>query len=56
MIDLITFYDQEICPVDEGRVVDVAYLGYRETHTFTVSHSILLEKLAGHSVDKSMLC
>ncbi|KAK4817636.1 hypothetical protein QYF61_021782 [Mycteria americana] len=48
---LISFYDKVTCLVDEGKAVDVAYLGFSKAFD-TVSHSILLEKLAAHSLDR----
>ena len=42
---LISFYEQVTCLVDEGKAVDVIYLNFSKAF-FTVSHSILLEKLA----------
>jgi len=50
LIDLISFYDWVTCLVDEGKAVDVGYLAYD-----TVSHSILLEKLAAHGLDRYIL-
>ncbi|GAB0181608.1 mitochondrial enolase superfamily member 1 [Grus japonensis] len=47
---LISFYDRMTCFVDEGKAVDVVYLDFSNTFD-TVSHSILLEKLAAHSLD-----
>lgn len=36
---------------DEGKAVDVFYLDFRKAFDI-VSHSILLEKLAAHSLDR----
>ncbi|KAJ7422423.1 hypothetical protein WISP_38069 [Willisornis vidua] len=40
---------------DEGKPVDVVYLDFSKAFD-TVSHRILLEKLATHSLDRSALC
>ena len=41
LTNLISFYDKVTHLVDEGKAVDVVHLAFD-----TVSHSILLEKLA----------
>ena len=38
--------------MDEGKAVDVVHLDYFDT----VCHSILLEKLAAHGLDRYTLC
>ncbi|GAB0203588.1 hypothetical protein GRJ2_002824400 [Grus japonensis] len=43
------------CLVDEGKTVDVVYLDFRKAFD-TVSHSMLLEKLAAHGLDRHTLC
>ncbi|TRZ24059.1 hypothetical protein HGM15179_003036 [Zosterops borbonicus] len=43
------------CGLDVGKAVDVVYLDSSKSFD-TVSHSILLEKLAAHSLDRSTLC
>ncbi|GAB0208330.1 mitochondrial enolase superfamily member 1 [Grus japonensis] len=51
LTNLISFYDQVTCLVDEGKAVDVVYLDFTKAFN-TVSHSILLEKLAAHGLDR----
>ena len=41
--------------MDEGKAVDVVYLDFSKAFD-TVSHSILVEKLAAHSLDGHTLC
>ena len=54
LTNLISFYDQVTCLVDEGKAVDVIYLDFSKTF-HTVSYSILLEKLAVHGLDRCTL-
>ncbi|KAK4816253.1 hypothetical protein QYF61_013887 [Mycteria americana] len=50
LTNLISFYDKVTRLVDEGKAVDVVYLGFSKAFD-TISHSILLEKLAAHGLD-----
>ncbi|GAB0204059.1 mitochondrial enolase superfamily member 1 [Grus japonensis] len=55
LTNLISFYDKVTRLVDEGKAVDVIYLDFSKAFN-TVSHSILLEKLAAHGLDGCTLC
>ncbi|GAB0206463.1 mitochondrial enolase superfamily member 1 [Grus japonensis] len=55
LTNLISFYDQATCLADEGKAVDAIYLDFSKAFD-TVSHSILLEKLAAHGLDRCTLC
>jgi len=55
LTNLISFYDQVTCLVDEGKAVDVVYPDFSKAFD-TVPHSILLEKRAAHSLDGCTLC
>ncbi|NXV14188.1 PO23 protein, partial [Cepphus grylle] len=55
LTNLISFYHKVIHSVDEGRTVDVVYLDFSKTFD-TVSHSILLEKMAAHGLEGCRFC
>ena len=50
LTNLISFYDKVTRLVDEGRAVNVVYLGFSMAFD-TVPHNILVEKLAAHGLD-----
>ncbi|PKU33784.1 rna-directed dna polymerase from mobile element jockey-like [Limosa lapponica baueri] len=54
LTNLISFYDKVTRLVDEGKAVDVVYLDFSKAFG-TVSHSILVEKLAARGLDSSTL-
>ncbi|GAB0204890.1 mitochondrial enolase superfamily member 1 [Grus japonensis] len=51
LTNLIFFYDQVTCLVDEGKAVDVMSLDFSKALD-TVSHSIPLEKLVAHGLGR----
>lgn len=44
-------YDQVTHLVDVGKAVDIVYLDFREA-MYTASHSLFLEKLSGHGLQR----
>ena len=54
LTNLICFCDKVTCLVDEGKAVAVVYLDFSKAFD-TVSQKILLEKLATHGLDGSIL-
>jgi len=52
---LISFYDQVTHIVDEGKTRDIVCLEFSKTFD-NVSHSILLEMLAAHDLDRGTHC
>ena len=55
LTNLISFYDQVTCLMDEEKAADVVYLDFNRAFG-TVPHSTLLEKLAAHGLDRCSLC
>ncbi|GAB0184011.1 mitochondrial enolase superfamily member 1 [Grus japonensis] len=55
LTNLISFCDKMTCLVDERKAVDVVYLDFSKAFD-TISHGILLEKLAAHGLDGCTLC
>ncbi|PKU29765.1 rna-directed dna polymerase from mobile element jockey-like [Limosa lapponica baueri] len=54
LTNLISFYDHMTCFLDGGKAVDIIYLDLGKVFG-TVPHSILLEKLTNHGIDKCTL-
>jgi len=55
LTDLISFYDKMIHLVDKRKAVDVVYLDFTKDFD-TISHDILLDKLAACGLDECILC
>jgi len=55
LTNFISFHDQVVCLVDEGKPVDVVYLDFSKAYD-SVSHTIVLEKLAAHGFDRYTPC
>ena len=54
LTNLISFYDHVTRLLDAGQAVDIVYLDFGKAFD-TVPHSILLQKLANHGIDKCTL-
>ncbi|PKU47584.1 rna-directed dna polymerase from mobile element jockey- hypothetical protein [Limosa lapponica baueri] len=49
--NLITFYNEVIGSIDEGRAVDIVYLDFSKTFDH-VSHKIFVERLLKYELDE----
>ena len=54
LTNLLSFYDKLTHLVDVGKATDVVYVDFSKAFD-AVPHNILIEKLAAHSLDGSML-
>ena len=55
LTNLISFYNQVTCLVDEGKAVDVVHFVLSKAFD-AISHSILLGKPAAHGLERYTLC
>jgi len=55
LTNLISFYNWVTRLIDEGKAVDVVYLDFSKAFN-TVSHHVILEKLAACGLDRYTLC
>ena len=55
MTNLISFYDQVTCLLDEGKVLDAVDLHFSKAFD-SISQCILLDKQAVHGLDRRILC
>jgi len=55
LTNLISFCDKVIHLVDEGKAVGIVYMDFNKVLD-TISHSIILEKLAACGLDGCTLC